>query len=313
MLRYLVRRLGQALLVVLGVIVMTFVIQRVVPGDPAVAVAGPRASPEQLEAVRIEYGLDQPLPVQLWRYVSGLFRGDLGTSLHTQQPVLRDLALAFPASLQLVSLAILLAVIIGIPAGMAAARRGGRPIDFSLRLTSMVAVSVPSFFLALVLQQVFATRLGLFPVAGRGDAGDLLGMLSHAVLPVLVVAAYPTGIITQLTRAAITEEASQDHTKLERSLGFSEREILTRFSLRPALNPVVSVIALVFAYSLANMFVVEAIFDWPGLGSYAVRAISSSDTPAIAGVTLLVACVYVVVNLGVDLVQSVIDPRVRLA
>jgi peptide/nickel transport system permease protein len=137
--------------------------------------------------------------------------------------------------------------------------------------------------------------------------------MDHLVLPVIVVAAYPAGVIAQLTRAALIEEITQDHTRMERSLGFSERSVLLRFSMRPALNPVLSVAALIFAYSIVNTFLVESVFNWPGLGSYAVDAIRSSDTPAIAGVTLLVASTYVVLNLIVDLVQSMVDPRVRLS
>ena len=338
MVRYLARRVGQALGVVAGVMVLTFLIQRVVPGDPAVAVAGPKASPEQLAEVRRQLGLDQSLPVQLWRYVQALFRGDLGVSLHTHQPVTHDLATAFPASLELVGVALVAAVLVGIPAGVVATRYRRQPGDVAIRLGSMLAVSVPTFWFALLLQEVFATRLGWFPVAGEytssldqtsplhvytnltlvdalltGNWPIVTSVLGHLVLPAVVVAAYPTGVVAQLTRAALIEEVTQDHTRMERSLGFSERSVLVRFSLRPALNPVLAVLALVFAYSIVNMFVVEAVFNWPGLGSYAVDAIRSSDTPAIAGVTLLVAGTYVVVNLLVDLLQSVVDPRVRLS
>ena len=338
MLRYLLRRLGQAVAVVAGVIGLTFLIQRVVPGDPAVAAAGPRASAEQLAQVRHDLGIDQPLLVQLWRYVQGLAHGDLGVSLHTHQGVRHDLATAFPASLELVAVALLAATAIGIPAGVIAARYRRGPIDIVIRLKSMLAVSVPTFWFALLLQEVFATKLGWFPVAGEytssldqtsplrvytnmtlvdalvtGNWPILTSVLSHVVLPAIVVAAYPAGVIAQLTRAALIEEITQDHTRMERSLGFSERALLVRFSLRPAMNPVLAVLALIFAYSIVNMFLVESVFNWPGLGSYAVDSIRSSDTPAIAGVTLLVAGTYVVVNLVVDLLQSVVDPRVRLS
>jgi peptide/nickel transport system permease protein len=335
---YLVRRLGQALLVVAGVIVLTFLIVRVVPGDPAVAVVGPKASPEQLAEAHRSLGLDRPLPVQLGQYVLSLLRGDLGTSLHTHQPVTHDLGTAFPASLELVGAALLIAVALGVPLGIVAARYRRRAADVSIRLQSMLAVSVPVFWLALVLQNVFATTLGWFPVAGEYDSAldqsnplhlytnitlvdavitgnwPIAGStVQHLVLPALVVAAYPTGVIAQLTRATLIEEVTQDHTRMERALGFSERAVLVRFALRPALNPVLSLLALVFAYAIVNTFLVESIFNWPGLGSYAAEAIRSLDTPAIAGVTLLVAAVYVVANLLVDLVQSIVDPRVRLA
>jgi peptide/nickel transport system permease protein len=301
-----------------------------------VAFAGPKATPEQLAAARERFGLDDPLWAQLWNYVRDLVTGDWGTSLHTRQPVRDDLLLAFPASLELVGAALLFAIVVGIPVGVLAARFKTKFPDLGVRVTSMLAVSVPVFWLALALQTVFASNLGWFPVAGEYDSSldttspltlwtnitivDALitgnwpiftSTLRHLVLPALVVAAYPTGVIAQMTRAMLIEEAGQDHARLERALGFGETSILTRFALRPALNPVLSLIALVFAYSIVNGFLVEAVFNWPGLGRYAASAISSLDTPAIAGVTLLVAVVYVLANLVVDLLQGLIDPRVR--
>ncbi|MBB5076532.1 ABC transporter permease [Nonomuraea endophytica] len=334
--RYLLRRLGQALLVVAGVVTLTFVIMRLVPGDPAVAFAGPKASPEELAAARARFGLDDPLPVQLWNYVRDLVTGDWGTSLHTRRPVREDLMTAFPASLELVGTALILAIAVGIPIGVLAARYKTKFPDLGVRVGSMLAVSVPVFWLALAVQTVFASNLGWFPVAGEYDGAldttspltlwtnitivDALitgnwpiftSTLQHLVLPALVVAAYPAGVIAQLTRAALIEEAGQDHARLERALGFSESKILTRFALRAALNPVLSLIALVFAYAMVNGFLVEAVFNWPGLGRYAVDSIRSLDTPAIAGITLMIAIVYVLSNLAVDLLQGVVDPRAR--
>ncbi|MEV4471189.1 ABC transporter permease [Nonomuraea salmonea] len=336
MLRYLTRRLGQALLVVAGVVVLTFVVMRLVPGDPAVAFAGPKATPEQLAEARARFGLDDPLPMQLLAYVRDLLSGDWGISLRTRQPVLDDLYLAFPASLELVGAALLLAIAAGIPLGVLAARYKTKFPDFGVRLGSMLAVSVPVFWLALALQTVFASNLGWFPVAGEYDSSldttspltlwtnitavdalitgnwpILTSTLEHLVLPALVVAAYPAGVIAQMTRAALIEESGQDHARLERALGFGETSILTKFALRPALNPVLSLIALVFAYAIVNGFLVEAVFNWPGLGRYAAESIRSLDTPAIAGVTLLVALVYVLANLVVDILQGFVDPRTR--
>ncbi|TMR10896.1 ABC transporter permease [Nonomuraea turkmeniaca] len=336
MARYLARRLGQALLVVAGVVMLTFAVMRLVPGDPAVAFAGPKATPEQLAAARERFGLDDPIPLQFVNYVRDLFTGDWGTSLRTRQPVRDDLYLAFPASLELVGAALVIAVLIGIPIGVLAARYKTKFPDFGVRFTSMLAVSVPVFWLALAMQLVFAGHLGWFPIAGEYDSSldstspltlwtnitivDALitgnwpiftSTLEHLVLPALVVAAYPTGMIAQMARAALIEESGQDHARLERALGFGETSILTRFALRPALSPVLSLIALVFAYSIVNGFLVEAVFNWPGLGRYAAESIKSLDTPAIAGVTLLVALVYTTANLIVDLLQGVVDPRAR--
>lgn len=338
--RHLVRRLAQAVVVVLGVVVVSFLVARAVPGDAAVSATGARASASELAAARERLGLDQPLPVQLARYLGDLVRGDLGTSLHTRQPVASDLGSALPASLELVGAAMLLAVLLGIPLGVLAARfRGGRAggVDVSVRVGSVLAVSAPVFLLALVLQLVFATRLGWFPTAGEydraldttsplsvwtditvidalitGNGPMLASVLHHLVLPALALAAYPTGVIAQMTRAALLEEAAQDHARMERALGFGRLAVLVRFSLRAASAPVLQLVALVFAYALVNSFLVESIFNWPGLGSYTATAISSVDTPAIAGVTLTVALVYVVLNLAVDLAQTALDPRVRL-
>ncbi|WP_431836301.1 ABC transporter permease [Cellulomonas sp. Y8] len=338
--RHLVRRLAQAVVVVLGVVVVSFLVARAVPGDAAVSATGARASASELAAARERLGLDQPLPVQLFRYLGDLVRGDLGTSLHTRQPVAADLGSALPASLELVGAAMLLAVLLGIPLGVLAARfRGGRAggVDVSVRVGSVLAVSAPVFLLALVLQLVFATRLGWFPTAGEyarsldttnplsvwtditvvdalitGNWAMLGSVLHHLVLPALALAAYPTGVIAQMTRAALLEEAAQDHARMERALGFGRLAVLVRFSLRAASAPVLQLVALVFAYALVNSFLVESIFNWPGLGSYTATAISSVDTPAIAGVTLTVALVYVVLNLAVDLAQTALDPRVRL-
>ncbi|MFF0775008.1 ABC transporter permease [Nonomuraea wenchangensis] len=336
MARHLARRLGQALLVVAGVVVLTFAVMRLVPGDPAVAYAGPKATPEQLAEVRERFGLDDPLPAQLVAYVRDLLTGDWGTSLRTRQPVLDDLYLAFPASLELVGAALALAIVVGVPVGVLAARHNRRLPDLGVRFTSMLAVSVPVFWLALTLQLVFASKLGWFPIAGEYDSSldttspltlwtnitvvdalitgnwpILTSTLQHLVLPALVVAAYPTGVIAQMTRAALIEESGQDHARMERALGFGETAVLTRFALRPSLVPVLSIVALVFAYSIVNGFLVEAVFNWPGLGRYAAESIKARDTPAIAGVTLLIALVYTLANLVVDLLQGVVDPRVR--
>jgi peptide/nickel transport system permease protein len=336
MLRYLAHRLGQALLVVAGVVVLTFAVMRLVPGDPAVAFAGPKATPEQLAEARLRFGLDDPIPVQLLNYVRDLLTGDWGTSLRTRQPVRDDLYLAFPASLELVGTALLIAVVVGIPVGVLAARYKTKFPDLGVRFGSMLFVSVPVFWLALTLQTVFASNLGWFPVAGEYDSAldttspltlwtnitvvDALitgnwpiftSTVEHLVLPALVVAAYPMGVIAQMTRAALIEESGQDHARLERALGFGETSILTKFALRPALNPVLSLIALVFAYAIVNGFLVEAVFNWPGLGRYAAESIKSLDTPAISGVTLLVALMYVLANLVVDLLQGFVDPRAR--
>ena len=334
--RYIASRILQALGVVLGVIVMTFVIARLIPGDPAIAYAGPRASAEELAAVREQFGLDLPMWQQFVSYVTGILHGDLGISLHTKQPVTSDLIQVLPTTLVLVGIALVFAAIVGIPLGIAAARWHGTFGDVAAKIIAILMVSMPVFWLAILLQIVFFSRLGWLPVAGQYDSAyDSISPLytvigvpvidslltgnwpvfvnaaAHMILPVCAIAAYPIGAVAMVTRGSLLENLGEEHVRMVRALGFPERAVFGRFALRPSLNPIVSLIALVFAYALTNSFIVESVFNWPGLGSYAVRAFVSLDIPAILGITLIVALLYVLLNLIVDLAQAVIDPRVR--
>jgi peptide/nickel transport system permease protein len=335
--RYIVRRVALAILVVAGVIVLTFVIARVVPGDPAASWAGPHVSRAELARVRHDLGLDLPLPQQIARYFTGVAEGDWGTSIHTHQPVVSDIMDRAPASIELVTFALLISLVVGIPLGLVSARWPRKARDGVIRIGAVLGVSMPAFWLALLLQLVFFQRLHLLPVAGQYDpnldythpltqytrmvAVDALitgnwvvlrSALAHLILPALVIASYPVGVITRMVRASVLDSVGEDHVRMVRALGFPERSVFGRFAMKLSLNPILAVVALVFAYSLANTFLVESIFDWPGLGSYAANAISSLDTPAILGVTLFIAIVYVLANLAVDLVQASLDPRIRL-
>lgn len=335
--RYVVRRLALAALVVAGVIVLTFVITLIVPGDPARTWAGPRARPEQVERARERLGLDQPLPVQVAKYIRGVATGDWGVSLRTRRPVLSDIATRAPASIELVGAAMILALAVGVPLGLVSARWKGRAPDVGARVGAVLGVSMPSFWLAIILQLIFFQRLGWLPVAGTyapeldytsplrnvtnmpvvdalitGNVPVLRSALLHLIMPAVVIAAYPLGVVTRMVRASLLDTIGEDHVQMARALGFPERSVFLRFGLRHAWNPVVALLALVFAYALVNTFLVEAIFNRPGLGSYAAAALGALDTPAIVGVTLFVAIFYVVGNVIVDLVQAVIDPRIRL-
>ena len=337
MIRFAAHRLALGVLVVVGVVVLTFLIARVIPGDPAVTYAGPRASKAQLAQTRQQLGLDKSLPVQLADYMKGIATGDWGTSYRTKQPVLSDLRTVLPASIELVTAGLFLALLIGLPLGLIAARYHGGAPDILVRIFSVIGVSMPVFWLALILQLVFAQRLGWLPAAGEynpnlyysspltsyvqmpvvdalitGNIPVLESAVSHLILPALVIAAYPAGLLARMVRASVLDQLGESHIRMTRSLGFGDLAIYGRWALRPAMNPVVQVTALVFAYSLANTFLVEAVFDWPGLGSYAANSLQALDTPAIVGVTLIVAIVYVILNLIVDIVQAVIDPRIRL-
>jgi peptide/nickel transport system permease protein len=334
---YVARRIALAVLVVGGAIVLTFVIIHAVPGDPAATWAGPHASAAQVAAARRFLGLDQPLPVQLGRYIAGIATGRWGVSIHTHQPVLSDLAVAAPASLELVLAALIIALAVGVPLVLVSARRAGRAVDHAIRAGSILGVSMPIFWMALILQLVFAQRLRWLPVAGEYSANLLFthplarhtgfGVLdalltgnwpmlgstfSHLVLPAAVVAAYPAGLIARMVRAQVLDHVGETHVQMARSLGIGERDVFGRYLMKLAWNPVSAAVALVFGYSLVNTFLVESIFDWPGLGSYAATSISTLDTPAILGVTLFIAIVYVIANLVVDIIQAALDPRIRL-
>jgi peptide/nickel transport system permease protein len=337
MARYIGRRAVLSVFVVVGVVVLTFVISRAVPGDPAASWAGPHASRTEIERVRHLLGLDQPLPVQLVKYFRGIFSGDWGTSIHTHRPVLSDIASAAPASVELVVAALLIAVVVGVPLGLVCARRPGQWIDHAIRAGAIVGVSMPIFWTALILQLFFFQKLHWLPVAGEYDPGlmftsplsshtgmpvidalitgnwpVLASALSHLLLPAVVIATYPIGVIPRMVRASVLDTLGETHIQMVRALGFPERTVFARFAMKLAWNPIAAVLALVFAYSLANTFLVESIFDWPGLGSYAAAAIVSLDRPAIVGVTLFIAVAYVVANLIVDVVQASLDPRIRL-
>jgi peptide/nickel transport system permease protein len=334
---YVARRVALAVLVVAGVIVLTFVIAHVVPGDPAATWAGPRASAAQVAAARRYLGLDRPPAVQLLSYFGGILSGNWGVSIHTHRPVLSDLATVAPASLELVTAAMIIALVVAVPLGLVSARWPGRVSDHTIRAGSILGVSMPIFWLALILQLVFAQRLHALPVAGEFSPGLLFthpltrvtgfglidapltgnwpmfgSLLSHLLLPALVIAAYPAGLLARMIRAQVLDTVGDAHVQMVRALGFTERAVFGRFAMKLAWNPVASAVALVFAYSLVNTFLVEAIFDWPGLGAYTTASITSLDTPAILGVTLFIALVYVAANLAVDIFQAAIDPRIRL-
>jgi peptide/nickel transport system permease protein len=338
MTRYVIRRVALALVVVAGVVILTFVIADVVPGDPAATWAGPHASAAQVARARQYLGLDEPLPVRIARYFGGILTGDWGISAHTHNPVLSDIGTAAPATLELVIAALVIGAAVGIPLGLAAARWPGSILDHVIRVGSVLGVSMPVFWFALILQLIFADRLRLLPVAGQYDPNLMFthplavrtqlpvvdslisgnwpmfgSTLSHLILPALVVAAYPAGVVARMTRAQVLDTLGETHVQMVRSLGFPERTVVSTFALKLAWNPVAATLALVFAYSLVNSFLVESIFDWPGLGSYAAASVATLDTPAIVGVTLFVAIAYVICNLVVDLVQAALDPRIRLS
>ncbi len=335
---YIIRRLLLGVLVLLGLTLLTFFIARVVPSDPAARWVGPRATLDQIARARVQLGLDKPIYVQYLRYMADLVHGNWGTSIVTHQPVLRDIKIYLPASLELIISGMILAVVIGIPLGVVSAAHKDRAIDHLSRAFSIGAVSLPTFWVAMILQLVFFGYLRLFPLSGELDPAIKLAYpmhqitgsylfdslitgnwvvftnaFSHLILPAVTLAAYPLGLITRMTRSSMLEVLNEDYVRVARAYGMTERRITYLYALKNAIGPTVTVIALTTAYSLAGTFLIEAVFNWPGLGHYAADAVLAADYPAIMGVTILVAIFYIAMNLAVDIVQAILDPRIKAA
>lgn len=335
-LNYALRRVGTSLLLVVGVTLVTFILTNLVPGDPVAAALGQRAAedPAIVANFRAQYGLDQPLVVQYFTYLVNLLHGNLGMSTTTHNEVTADLAAALPATLEIAIGAIVLSVIIGVVLGTVAAYRRGKASDHVLRVVSLAGLSVPTFWLALVLYYVFYFKLHIAPGSGRlspdfntpptvtglytidalfaGQLDTFFDALSHLFLPVLVLTLYTVGLLTRFVRTAVLEILDQDYVRAARAKGLPARTVVWNYVLRGASIPVLTVVGLAFGSLLSGTVLVEAIFSWPGIGSYAYRAASHLDLPGIMGVGLLIGVMYLLVNLAVDLLYGVLDPRVRL-
>ena len=330
---YIVKRLVFLVVTLWGILTLTFFISRVIPGDPARLAAGIRAKPEQVKQLQKELGLDRPLIEQYGRYITNVVRGNLGKSIRTRRPVSVDLIEYFPATVELTVFAMILCLVIGIPLGIASAVWQGSFVDHASRLVSTSAVSMPPFWLGLLLQLIFFRWLKLLPAMGRlsiylsppphitglyvldslltGNWTTLGDSLVHLVLPSIALAAGSMAVISRMTRSSFLEVLSSDYIRTARSKGLPERVILLRHAFRNALLPIITSIGLQFGVLLAGAVPIEVVFTWPGIGLYAVQSILFSDFPAILGVTFVVAIVYSVLNLIVDLLYTVIDPRIR--
>jgi len=337
MLRYIIKRLVWLVVVLLGLCAITFTLSRVVPGDPAAAYLGPRARLEQVEKVRVQLGLDRPLPVQFVFYMRDLLHGDLGESLRTHRPVMVGILDHLPASLELMLSAIIIALLVGIPLGVISAKKENTLTDHLSRFFSVANVSLPSFWLAMIFQILFFRWLGLFPIGGRIDTVVSLvnpiehvtgfyvldalmtgnwpafkSAVAHLVLPSVTLAVYPMGLISRMTRSTMIEVLREDYITTARAAGISEGEIHFVHALKNAIGPTLTTAGLCFAYMLTGTFFIEIIFFWPGLGTFITKAIKLNDYPVIMGVTILMAMLYVTVNLLVDVLLAVADPRIRL-
>lgn len=334
--RYILKRILLGLMVLVGVITITFFLTRVLPSNPAAQWVGPRATKAQIEAATIKLGLDKPLHIQFKTYIGDLFHGDLGVSLRSKQPVTNELKTFIPPTLELVIISTILAIIMGIPLGLYSAKRKDKLLDHFCRFFSVGAVSLPTFWVALFLQLIFYRWLQLLPLGGQLDAKmkllyevpNVTGLLTldtlitgnmplffdalkHIVLPAITISLYPIGLVARMTRSALLEILGEDYIKAARSYGLKENLILWKYALKNSLGTTATVLALSIGYTLVNTFLVEAIFNWPGIGNYISTAVMSMDYPAIIGVTLFSACSYVVLNLIADIIIA-IDPRIRV-
>lgn len=334
--RFTARRLLVGVLLCLGVTVVSFSLTQVVPGDPITANLGERAAgdPEIVAAFRAKWGLDRSLPEQYIAYVGRLAQGDLGESQQTRRPVSEDLAQYMGATLELAITAITIALVIGVTLRTIASVFRDRWQDQAIRVPSLAAVSIPTFWLALVCLYVFFFKLGRSPGVGRLGPGAVLpptitGLITvdalltgnwktfqdaigHLILPAMVLSTYTVGSITRFTRAAMLESLGHDYVRAARAKGLSSSAVILRHALRPALAAIVTVTGMAFGRMLAGAVLVESVFSWPGIGLYAYRSALALDLQAIIGVSLLVAVIYITVNLIVDLLYAVIDPRIRL-
>ena len=334
MIWYLARRAFSLLLVFLGLAILIFVIARIVPGDPARIALGPLATANQVAEMREEMGLDEPFIHQLWSYLSGLAHGDLGKSLLTSRPVMSDILQALPATFELVLFTIILQIALSIPLGVLAAVYRDTWVDNVTRIISLIGVVTPGFVLAIILQLIASYQLTFFPITGRLDStldfkADTTGLLlidsvlagrwdvwvdalRHLLLPALALAAAGVGQVMRITRSSMIEVASRDFIEASRAYGIPERVVTFRYMLRLACVAPLTILGLEFASLIGNAFIVEFVFSWPGIASYGVRTILHKDLNAVIGVVLVSGVFFVVMNLFIDVLLGIIDPRHRL-
>ncbi len=332
MARYIIRRLLLALPALVGLVLLTFVLSRVVPGDPAATLAGDAATPAQIAEIRAQYGLDRPILEQALVHFRQVLTGDFGRSIFSNRPVAEEIGQRLPATLELTFAALLLSTLLGVPLGLLAALNHNGPVDHLVRLLSVGGLAIASFWLAIMLQLVFSMDLDVLPLRGRIDvalgmpprvtglllldsllAGRLDMFVSacrHLVLPAITLALPGLATIARFTRSGVLETLQKDFVLYARAAGYGRVRLAAIYVLRNAITVTVTQIGLLFGALISGAVAVEAVFDWPGLGTYAVQAILAADYKALLAVTLMVGVVYAVVNVLVDIAQALIDPRV---
>jgi peptide/nickel transport system permease protein len=314
-----------------GLLLIVFAVSHVIPSDPARIMAGENATTEQVTRIRHQYGLDQTLPTQFLQYVKDVLRGDMGTSLFTQRPVAEDLISRLPATMELALYAMALAVLAGVPLGVVAALQRNTWFDHVVRLVTVAGLAMAAFWLAILLQLLFSMQLGLTPVQGRidgwgpdpitgfftidavlrGDWQTLFDAVRHLVLPTLTLALPAIATIVRFTRAGMINVMSSNFVFYQTAMGIPRHRIVWKYLLRAALIGTLTQIGLIFGNLIAGAVVVETVFDWPGLGSFAVNSILHSDYNAVMSFTVFAGVIFILINLAVDIAQTLLDPRER--
>lgn len=301
---YLVRRLIAAVITLLGVVAVLVLLVKGLPGDPARVIAGLQATPAQVERIRKTMGLNEPVPVQFWRYLVHLFHGNLGTSARTGDPVWSDIMSRLPYTLELAILGTLFGVVLGIALGVLAATHKGKWADAFGSVVGVAGISMPVYWLGILLIVLFSVKLKLLPIGGADS-------LSSLILPTVTLGVFSMAVVSRMTRSTMLDTLNQDYVRTVRGKGVAER-VAVRHALRNAFIPILTVIGLQFGTLLGGAVLTETIFSWPGIGTLLVTSIESRDFPVVQGVVLVFAAMFIVVNIITDLLYSVVDPRVRL-
>jgi len=311
--RYLASRLAGMLAVMSIVAVLVFILTRAAPGDPVAVLLGDQATAEDIATVRVQYGLDKPLPVQFGYWLREVLQGNLGQSIFLQRPVTQALAERAEPTTLLALMAVAIATLLGVPCGIVSAVFRGRWIDQFFTGIAMLGASIPSFWLGIVLMQMFAVSLGWFPVSGYGEPGaPLLERLHALVLPSTVLGLLNSALIIRFTRASMLDVLGEDYVRTARSKGLPEGTVVLKHALRNALVPIVTVIGLTAALMIGGAVVTETVFGLPGVGNLVVSAVLRRDYPVIQGALLVIAAIYVLINFAIDLLYMAVDPRVKL-
>ena len=304
MYQYILRRLLLTIPVVLGVSIIVFSIIRLLPGDPARALAGVQATPEYIEQVRQRYGLDEPVYVQYWNFVSGAVGGDLGRSTFSNRPVTTEIRERFPRTLLLASVSLVIATVLGVSAGIVSATRRNSFFDNASMFAALVGVAAPVFWLALMLQLLFSVQLRLLPPTGMGS-------IRHIILPSITLGLASAALMARITRSSMLDVLRQDFITTARAKGLSERLVVYKHALKNALIPVVTVLGLQFGILLGGAVLTETVFAWPGVGRLLVDSILRRDYPVVQGTVMLLAFLFVMINLVVDIIYAFLDPRIH--